>query len=52
VLYFAIPLFIMNAKDKKSEVFNYFKKVKGEFLAKSHTISSNKELLNTPSHLC
>ena len=27
---------IMIAKDKKSEVFSYFKKVKGEFLARSH----------------
>jgi len=31
----------MRAKDEKSEVFSYFKKAKGEFLARSHTISSN-----------
>jgi len=32
----------MSAKDKKSDVFRYFKKAKGKFLARSHTISSNK----------
>jgi len=26
-------------KDKKSEVFRYFNKVKGDFLVRSHTIS-------------
>jgi len=35
---------IMSAKDKKSEVFSYFIKVKCEFLARSHTISLNKGL--------
>jgi len=36
----------MSAKDKKSEVFSYFKKAKGDFLAnaRSHAISSNKGL--------
>jgi len=29
----------MSAKDKKPEVFSYFRKVKGEFLDRSHTIS-------------
>jgi len=43
---------IMSAKDKKSEVFSYFKKVKCEFLARGHTISLNKGLLNISSHLC
>jgi len=42
----------MIAKDKKSKVFSYFKKVKGEYLATSHTIFFNKGLLNTSSHLC
>jgi len=28
----------MNAKDKKSEVYSYLKKSKGEFLARSHII--------------
>jgi len=37
----------MSAKDPKSEVFSYFKKAKGDFLARSHVISSNKGLLNT-----
>ena len=32
-------LLIMNAKDKKSEVFSYFKKVQCEFLARSHTFA-------------
>jgi len=32
----------MTAKDKKPEVFSYFKKVKAEFLARSHTIFWNK----------
>jgi len=30
----------MRAKDEKSEAFSYFEKAKGEFLARSHTISS------------
>jgi len=34
----------MSAKDKKSEVFSYLKKVKGEFRARSHTIPLNKGL--------
>jgi len=34
----------MSAKDEKSEVFSYLKKVKGKFLARSHTISLNKGL--------
>jgi len=42
----------MSAKDKKSEVFSYLKKVKCEFIARSHTLYSNKGLLNTSSHLC
>ena len=37
----------MSAKDKNSEVFNCFKKVKGEFRAGSHTTSLNKGLLHT-----
>jgi len=45
-------LHIMSAKDKKSEVFSCFKNVKGEFVTRSHTISLNKGLLNTSSHLC
>jgi len=32
----------MSAKHKKSEVFSYFKKVKGDFLAGSHIISLHK----------
>jgi len=42
----------MSAKDKNSDVFTYFKKVRGEFLAKCPTISLNKGILNTSSHLC
>jgi len=34
----------MSAKDKKSEVFSYFSKVKCEFLAASHAIPLNKGL--------
>jgi len=45
-------LLIMSAKDKKSEVFSYFWKVKCEFIASSHTLYLNKGLLNTSSHLC
>jgi len=45
-------LLIMSAKDKKSEGFRYFYKVKCEFLARSHAISLSKGLLNTSSHLC
>jgi len=41
---------MMSAKDKKSEVFSCFKK-SGEFIARSHTISVNKGLLNTSSLL-
>jgi len=29
----------MSAKDKNTEVFSYFRKVKGDFRARSHTIS-------------
>jgi len=43
---------IMSAKYQQSEAFSYFKKVKCGFLARSHTISLNKGLLNTSSHLC
>jgi len=42
----------MSAKDKKSEIFNYVKNVKCGFLASSYTISLNKGLLDTLSHLC
>jgi len=42
----------MSAKDKKSEVFIYFNKVKCEFLARSYTVSLNKGILNTSSDLC
>jgi len=55
----------MGAKNKKSDVFSYFKKVKCEYLARSlfstrtkksvlkkTTISFNKALLNTSLHLC
>ena len=34
----------MSVKDNKSEVFSYVKKVKCEFLARSHTFSLNKWL--------
>jgi len=34
----------MRAKDKNSEVFSYFQKVNGEFLARGHTTSLNKGL--------
>ena len=36
----------MSAKYKKSEVFSYFQQVKGEFHARSHTISLNKGIRN------
>jgi len=39
-------------KRKKSEVFLTFEKVKGEFLARSRTISLKKGLSSTSSHLC
>jgi len=42
----------MSAKDKESEVFSYFLKVRCEFIARSDTFYSNKVLLNTSSHLC
>jgi len=42
----------VSAKDKKSELFSYFKKVKRECLARSHTIPLNKRLLNTSWYLC
>jgi len=42
----------MSAKDKKADVFSYFKKVKGDFRARSHTISLNKGILNTSLPLC
>jgi len=42
----------MSTKDKKSKVFRYFKKAESEFLARSHTISSNTRVLNAPWHLC
>jgi len=32
-------MFIMTVKDKESEVFSYFEKVKCEFLSRSHIIS-------------
>jgi len=42
----------MRAKDKNTEVFSYFKKVKGDFCARHHTISYNKGILNTSLHMC
>jgi len=42
----------MTAKAKNSEVFSYFKKVKGEFRARSNTVSLNKGILNTSLQLC
>jgi len=42
----------MSAKEKKSEVFSYFEKVKCEFIAGIHTFYSNKGALSTFSHLC
>ena len=42
----------MSAKDRNSEFFSYFKKVKGDFLAKSYSVYMNKGLSNTPRHLC
>ena len=45
-------LLIMNEKDRKSEVFSYFKKAIRECPARSHITSSNKWLLNTYYHLC
>jgi len=38
----------MSAKDKNSEVFCYFEKAKGDFRARSHTVSLNKGLSTTP----
>jgi len=32
----------MSAKDKKSELFSYLKKAKGECRARSHTVSVNR----------
>ena len=45
-------LLIMNANDKNSEVFSYYKNVKGEFRARNPATSLNKGLLNQPLHLC
>jgi len=45
-------LVIMSAKNRKSELFSYFKNVKGEFLARTHAIYSNKGLLNSALLLC
>jgi len=52
----------MSTKDKNSNIFSYFEKGKGEFLARSHTISLRKGItkksevkhndLNPSSHLC
>jgi len=42
----------MSEKGKKSDVFSYFKKSKGEFPAWSHSISWNKGLSNTSWNLC
>jgi len=39
-------------KNTNSEVFRYFKKVKGECRTRRHTISYNKRLLDTSLHLC
>jgi len=44
-------LLIVNANDKKSDVFGYFNKAKDEFFARSHTISVNKGPLNTGTGL-
>jgi len=41
----------MSAKNTKSDVLSYFENAKDEFLAKSHTVSSTKRLLNTSCHL-
>jgi len=40
---------MISAKSKKSDVFSYFIKAKGDFLARGHTISLNKGFLNTSS---
>jgi len=32
----------MSAKDRKSDIFNHLKKVKGEFLTRNHAISLKK----------
>jgi len=42
----------MSAKNRKSELFSYFKNAKGEFLARTHAIYSNKGLLNSALLLC
>jgi len=42
----------VSAKQKKSEVFSYFKNAKDEFLARSHTSFSNKGLSNTSCPSC
>jgi len=41
----------MNAQDENSEVFSYLQKVKGEFRARSHTLSYNKGILYSTLHL-
>ena len=51
-LLYDLSQIIMCAKDKKSDVFSYFKKAKGECLARSHTVSAVNGLLNTAWHLC
>jgi len=47
-----LSLLTVSARSKKADVFSYFTKVKGKYLARSQTISLNKGLFNTYSHLC
>jgi len=52
VLYFVIHHCSLLERKIKNQKFSSVLKVKGVFLASSHTISLNKGLLNTFSHFC
>jgi len=45
-----LSLLILSAKDRNSQVFSYFQKIMGDFLARSHSISYNKGILKTSLH--
>ena len=52
VLYFVIHHCLLLERKIRNQKFSFVLKVKGEFLASSHTLSLNKGLLNTFWHLC
>ena len=52
MLYFVIHHCLLLEQKIRNQKFSSVLNVKGEFSASSHTISMNKGLLNTFSHLC